>query len=219
MIASLSISSPSEVEGVEVNYISPPEMRSYLETHNILLSLEEVTELQQLVISKIESWLNYRPVLSQYVEKARASEVGIIRLRYYPVQKIVRVRTLQGSSNPWDESWAEGSAQWWGSHYLYGAYPYTLTEITYQAGYNPIPDRFILALKNVMLAVYKNYNGDAAQLDNPVSDVKSIKLPGGVSQTFVTGERDSSSRNSANNVSNLERILNGLQRDRNNLIF
>lgn len=210
---------PVAVEGVEPLFLSTTEMRDYLGSNGVMLATEEVFQKQEEIVGRIETWLQFSPTFSHYIETIKTSQCGSVRLSNYPVQEIEEVSVAYGISIPQPQNWQVTHGWWFGDQYIHGLSALTLVRVKYKAGFNPLPQRFISALKSVMLTLYQKFNGDVSQLNNPVSDVKSLSLPGGVSQTFVVGERDSSSRNAVNHKTILDRLLHDLLPDKRSLLF
>ncbi len=206
-------------------YISAAEARVRLIRTGAYTEADAPTEdalelVLEVIIARLEEWLNFSPVAQTYIETMQLGDRGTVLLTQYPVIKVINVwmqrKEIVGDNNPLDPIeipavWQPGS-----SRLLFGSLTSPSTgyrnpvKIEYRAGYEPFPKLFNLTIFSLLTKALQvtGTSGDITFLDQPVKDTAQISLPGGLSKSFFSPSGNSSKE--GNGDSQLERALSPL---------
>lgn len=165
-------------------------------------------ELLLRVQSRLELWLGYSPLPNDYRERRMSNGKGLIRLNFYPVINVTEMETLAGRILGKPFNVRESLALWRGRTTLDVGMPNILVEVSYRAGFDPLPEVFEQVLLDLLA---ESLDGGVAGLEEPTKDVTSLSVPGGLSQSFKLGETQPGSR--------FERICAPLERYRKKMEF
>jgi len=173
----------------------------------------DVARLRELLIrvqSRLELWLGYSPMPNDYRERLMSKGNGQVRLNFYPVINVTDMEVLSGRilGRPFHVRKALGL--WRGRTTLDLGMPEILVEVSYRAGFDPLPEVFSQVLLDLAGEALK-LGGDVTALEGPTKDVTSLSVPGGLSQSFKLGETEPGSR--------FERICAPLERFRKKMEF
>lgn len=152
----------------------------------------------------LDSWLGYRAAVTQYSEWVRTDNYGVGQLANYPVISVSGVELPQDQivgrvppapvpavNTVWDRFSVLSTGR---ARIPFGSgYAAMTVRTTYTAGYDPVPPLFKLVVFNMLQAAVKSGQplGDVSFLSDPVRDVSSISLPGGLSKSFRLGAASS----------------------------
>lgn len=177
-------------------YLTREEARDYLVKTKAISESEELPHLD-LVLERTEAefeeWLGFCPIAQTYTEQYEL-ENGTIVLRQYPVLEVQEVKSVFGDP---DIRRDRLTFYWsWGKNHievpesinaLYG-YPYKI-EVTYKAGYDPLPRRFIFTFQDLLrhAVTEGEYPGHFPSPYGPARDVQNISVSG-ISKSWKLGK-------------------------------
>ncbi|HEY9747922.1 MAG TPA: hypothetical protein V6C63_04555 [Allocoleopsis sp.] len=188
-------------------------------------AVEVIDSLLKDIATRIEQWLGYAPAPTGYVETLRTNSDGVALTRNYPVLAVQEIAIFSDATPGYDPVVIGPDRVrgiWRQDRRIYLNNPNTPIRVTYIAGYNPLPKGFSQAALQILKQVAKtgDLSGDLSFLDEPVRDVSSLSLPGGLSKTFRLGgsggPRGGGSKD--NGATQLDRILSGLGSYRRKII-
>lgn len=188
-------------------------------------AVETLELLIQEIANRIELWLGYAPTPTGYVERLQTNSDGIALTRNYPVlavQEIAIFNDAYPGYPPVIITPQKMFGIWRQDRRIFAGSPNTAIQVTYIAGFNPLPPGFTQATFQILKEVAKtgDLSGDLSFLDEPVRDVSSINLPGGLSKTFRLGgsggPRGGGSKDTGS--TKLDRILGALGRYRRKIV-
>lgn len=170
----------------------------------------------------IDGWLGWRAALTVYQETTYADRSGVITLTNSPIERIDTVTAPQISSQssiatPLSYSWVAQSTR------IGGFQAKLPVRVVYAAGYSPVPRVFSTTMFQLLNKAIEasGLSGDLSSLYEPVKDVASLNLPGGLSRTFFKGGSSgpvAGSKNSAEETQ-LDRLLAPLKEYRRHYIL
>lgn len=166
-----------------------------------------------LLALRLESWLGYQAY------RHRVEEILIVNRRYrlvlseYPVLDVHRVESIYGKvvATPSVATFYSVSTGIWpGQRGVDVPFPPgTECRVCYEAGYDPLPPEFGLAMFLLLRRALQTsgISGDLAFLDEPTRDMSSLSLPGGVSKSFQLGKAATGKGGAS---TQLDRLLSGI---------
>ncbi|MBD1864255.1 MULTISPECIES: hypothetical protein [Trichocoleus] len=188
-------------------------------------SVEILDSLLKDIATRIEQWLGYSPAPTGYIETLRTNSDGVALLRNYPVLDVQEIAVFNDATPGYEPviiSPNKIRGIWRQDRRIYLLSPLTSIRVTYIAGYNPLPKGFSQVAFQILKQVAKtgDLSGDLSFLDEPVRDVSSISLPGGLSKSFRLGGSGGPKGGSGKDTGStqLDRILGGLGSYRRKII-
>lgn len=133
-----------------------------------------------MIESHLERWWGGSFLPTTYTEKYRATRLGRTCLRRYPVISVSTTEALYAGADHELERMPVPGYIWDGGSQLMDLFPETNHEITYVAGFDPLPTGLIDLIK--LLLIKSIQEGGLAFLTNPFTDVTSLSI-GGLSQS------------------------------------
>lgn len=186
-------------------------------------TIAAIADLLILLEIRVDGWLGRRMAVEEYTERLISNSVGVALMRQYPVIEVIEAwwyrdafpgHEQTGFPNP-----IAVSTVWRQNRNLQFPSAGTPIRVTYRAGYDPVPSIFgqiMYQLLKVAIAKGGLDFNDLSFLDEPVKDVASLSVPGGISKTFRVGGGAAASGADAGKGSSttLGRILAPLDRYR-----
>lgn len=142
----------------------------------------------------LEAWLGYSPYLQNYQETLSTGRNGTVRLKHYPVKEILSIEPLQthysigsgGSVQSFNQMYPCIPVQTWEDEttLMFSTFEGSL-RVSYQAGYDPLPPQFAIAMFGALQKTMQNgsFPGDISFLNEPSKDTQSLSIPS-VSKTW-----------------------------------
>lgn len=122
-----------------------------------------------------------------YTERYRVNRRGTSCLRHYPVQRVEKVETLYAGPNHELVRQEVAGFTWEGGSLLSNLIPNCSHEVTYQAGFDPLPRGLIELLKLILIKATQE--DGIGFLGAPTLDITSVSL-GGLSQSGQLREQE-----------------------------
>lgn len=171
-------------------------------------ALEIVLEAIEI---EVDAWLRWRMAPSDYAETILTDSSGIALLRHYPVLAVSKVEFL---NRPLSVNWQTGTS-------VKCDVSFNLVRITYRAGYDPIPPIVPQRIFQVLQTVLDKTGttGDVSFLNEPIQEVSSISLPGGLRKSFRAAGASSSQSSAKSAETLLDKMLRPLEQYRRGLVL
>ena len=177
-------------------YITPEKAQEQLLYFGVfptedLPSVGKLERILERLEVRIDTWLGYHAPVKTYQEKHRTNHRGTITLRQFPVIDIERVMMFWDVDPlvPEHSSPEEVSAWWRHDTVLYTTFHDAVMEVTYQAGLDPLPRQFELAVLDLVEEILKK-DGDTSFLDEAYhAGVSSLGVPG-INKSWQLGKVD-----------------------------
>lgn len=206
-------------------YLTAATARSRLTNQNKYPDLSEA-ELGDLLLTledAVDAWLGWHAALTFYQETTQADRSGYVVLTNSPIDRISAV-TIE---NPYSDG--SQATQRLAVTYSRAGGRLKLpqgqitVQVTYAAGYDPIPRVFTNTMFQLLSTALETtgISGDLSFLSEPVKDVASLSLPGGLSKTFFKGGQSSTSEASKGMgaETRLDRLLAPLKQYRRHYVL
>lgn len=157
-------------------------------------SVAAIADLLTSLEIRLDGWLGRRMAVEEYTERLIANSNGVALMRHYPVIDVLEAwwyrdafpgHEQTGSPNP-----ISVSTVWRQNRNLQFPLAGTPIRVTYRAGYDPVPPVFGQTMYQLLKVVISKGGldfSDLSFLDEPVKDVASLSVPGGISKTFRVG--------------------------------
>lgn len=185
--------------------------------------LNELEEVLTAIEIRLDEFLHRRVAPTEYTERYVTNPVGDVLLWQDPVIDVLQVgwfRDVIPGSEIGPVEPLKIDSVWRQKRRLNIPLANTPIEVTYVAGFDPIPPVFPMVVMDILTAVIKSPGGlfgGLQFLDEPVKDVSSLSLPGGISKSFRFGG-GSSSGSSSDKGRVLDRYVGPLLRYRKKVI-
>jgi len=209
-------------------YLQPSVARDRLIAAGIYsVELAPTSEALSWVLSAIETridgWLGQRMAPTDYTERLTTNSAGNVLLYHYPVLAVMGIGWYRDVI-PGHESVPvqpiDIPSVWRQDRRLSLPLGNTPVQVTYRAGYDPIPAIVGMATWDLLTLTLKTTGttGNVGFLDEPVRDATSLSLPGGISKSFRLGGGGSSDGGGSGGGTILDRTLSPLERYRRRIV-
>jgi len=191
-------------------YLEPEVARSRLIQYGIYTqenapSVEMIADILYRLEVRVDEWFDYSIAPTEYTERLTSNSRGLVLTHHYPVISIVKVTQISAQITPNALTFINPQALWDGKRTLrVGGMGGINYDVTYIAGYNPIPKLLVDSMFGLLTQVFQS--GGLDFLDQPVRDLTNISLPGGLAQTYRVGESKSDGGNGGGSTQ-LDRAL------------
>jgi hypothetical protein len=180
---------------------------------NTVPTVEVIQYNLGLAENYIDEYLCYHAPRSTYTETLHANYKGVIVLSEYPVISIAQVICLRPDIVPNPMAQEVTYSYHMGRRVVGGLIPDVLYEVTYEAGYDPLPPIFQNVMLNILKKLLEQPHPSAiADLMIPSRDISSLGLPGGLSKGWQTGKLTADNDGGQFAGTELGRILSLLKR-------
>lgn len=175
-----------------------------------------VIELAEI---RLEEWLGRRLAVTHYLDRYKTDMHGNCLIRNFPVlevQKIAMVPIEQFGYAASHLSLGPFLGRWWQGRKISTGRPGVVVEVAYTAGLDPLPRIIYATFFQLVYSILSNtgISGNLGFLDLPTSDVASMSLPGGLSESYKIGGASGGS-GSGIGSNELDRVLAPLAKYRN----
>lgn len=170
-------------------YVNPASLATQInKIKNIEITEVEAEDLLLGIQSRIELYLGFCPLVTEYREKYMSNEQGCIALKKYPVISVLDTKVVRGRLTGRPFRINDAIAAWRGGTTVYVGSAYTLIEILYEAGLEPLPQIFKEVARDLAIACVNPENTISESFQSPTRDITSVSIPGGLSQSFRLGQ-------------------------------
>ncbi len=206
-----------------MGYLSAATARTRLTNLDKYPDLSEAVlgDLLLMLEDTVDAWLGWHAALTLYQETVQADRLGYVMLTHSLIERIDAVTTdyPYGDNGQTSQPLAISYSRPGGRiKVLQG---HLTVQVVYAAGYDPIPRIFANTMFQLLNAVLETtgVSGDLSFLSEPVKDVASLSLPGGLSKTFFKGGQSATSEAGAGAETRLDRLLAPLKQYRRHYVL
>jgi hypothetical protein len=144
----------------------------------------------------IDGWLGVSLGIQTYVENRQSNRMGIVRLEKKPIVNVHDIKYYEPRILSQGEERAPiaFTSRWtFGSGIISTAIPFARFQVTYTAGYDPIPPAAVAAMKLLLIKHAETADDifDVSGLYGSQRTTTSISLPGGLSKSFAPSSQRS----------------------------
>lgn len=144
----------------------------------------------------IDGWLGGSLGIQTYVENRQSNRMGIVRLEKRPIVSVHDIKYYEPRllSQGQERAPIAFTSRWnFGSGIISTAIPFASFQVTYTAGYDPIPPAVTAAMKLLLIKHAETADDlfDVSGLYGSERVTTSISLPGGLSKSFASSASQS----------------------------
>lgn len=192
------------------------------------LSEAALVDLLPALEDVVDAWLGWRAALTIYRETTKSDRLGHINLTNSPLQRIDLVASAlpsgQIASQVLTQPWQPINYLWIPQDNRLKVFQSHMpVQVTYVAGYNPLPRVFMNTVFQLLNAALEKsgVSGDLTFLNEPVKDVASVSLPGGLNKSFFKAGQASTSLSNKNGSgeTQIDRLLSPLKQYRRHYVL